>query len=175
MPGLPGRRCRRTSTAGSLRRSLPLPGSCPGRMGTGGAAAGVIYPAAFRARKADMGPGAAAATGRSARPGGSGTAVAPQLVGTRTCIRPAVAGRPGPRVRGRPAGGKAFRHPRLRRRRAARRPVGRPSPAAGGPVRMGAVGLAVRQGGGVMADDGQPGLPPFQLEVAVLPDGHPQR
>ena len=33
---------------------------------------------------------------------------------------------------------------------------------------MGAVGLAVRQGGGVMADDGQPGLPPFQLEVATM-------
>jgi Nucleotidyl transferase AbiEii toxin, Type IV TA system len=33
---------------------------------------------------------------------------------------------------------------------------------------MGTVGLAVRQGGSVMADDGQPGLPPFQLEVARM-------
>ena len=54
-----------------------------------------------------MGSGQAAATGRGARLGGGGTAVAPQLVGTRTRVRPAVARRPGPRVRDRPAGGKA--------------------------------------------------------------------
>jgi hypothetical protein len=30
---------------------------------------------------------------------------------------------------------------------------------------MGTAGLAVQRGGRVMAGDGQPGLPPFQLEV----------
>src|SRR5580658_6618097 len=59
------------------------PAPVQGGMGTGGAAAGVIYPAAVSARRAGMGPGPAAATGRSARPRGGGTAVAPQLVGTR--------------------------------------------------------------------------------------------
>src|SRR5271155_4542051 len=46
---------------------------------------------------AGLGPCPPPATGCGARPGGGGSAVAPQLVGPRARVRPAVARRPGPR------------------------------------------------------------------------------
>src|SRR6266704_3974299 len=64
---------------------------CPapfrGGMGAGGAAARVIHPAAVSSRKANMGAGSPAATGRGTRPRDGRAAIAPQLVGTRTRIR----------------------------------------------------------------------------------------
>src|ERR1700747_2254399 len=53
------------------------PAPVQGGVGTGGAAAGVIYRAAVSARRAGVGSGPAAAAGRGARPGGGRAAVAP--------------------------------------------------------------------------------------------------
>ncbi len=76
------------------------------------------------------------------------------------------------RVRDRPAGRTARRHPGLHRWRAACRPVGRPGAPAGGQVRVEPYSPGRRPGGGLMASgdgvDASPELTAFQLEVARL-------